>query len=349
MIRMIKEDFCKMICFTEEELTDGNAMIELSGFEIDALPEGLNILTLGLTECFLLKQLPSDLKVEYLNITRCPVLSRLPDGISLNGLSIIDSGVEFLPDDMSCTEDLMLMDCPLIEKLPETCVAFSENLFLSGCKGLTSIHGIRIVHGDLDISRTNISKLPENIIVGRNLIANDSLLETLPSGIRVGGSIDLSNCKKLKSLPEDMIVYGHLNLSGSSIHELPKHLKVGGILNLMSTSVNSLPEDLFVGKQIIGYTGKDIYETDKTIAQNNLSDIIWKNSGYIRYNSMLYKILSKEQDCWKVMDPYADVMAILNRNYTYKDNEFYIADNGRGHLGFGCTSQEAIDNAWKKS
>jgi hypothetical protein len=84
-----------------------------------------------------------------------------------------------------------------------------------------------------------------------DLILNQSTIESLPAGLRVGGYLDLS-WSSIKTLPADLIVVGDLNLSGSLITELPARLRVGGSLYLYRTQITGLPDDLSVFGHIYG-------------------------------------------------------------------------------------------------
>ena len=80
--------------------------------------------------------------------------------------------------------------------------------------------------GDLDLSNTPITSLPENL--------------------KVGGSLDLANTK-ITSLPDNLTVEGSLYLANTPITSLPENLTVGDDLDLGYTKITSLPENLTVG------------------------------------------------------------------------------------------------------
>ena len=83
------------------------------------------------------------------------------------------------------------------------------------------------VKGDLNLKNTNITSLPE--------------------GLKVGGTLDLSFCTELTSLSKGLKVGGDLNLFYSNITSLPEGLKVGGYLSLIGTNMTTLPKGLEVG------------------------------------------------------------------------------------------------------
>ena len=137
--------------------------------------------------------------------------------------------------------------------------------------------------GDLYLSNTPITSLPEGLHVERDLhLSCCSSLKFLPNNLKVGGSLVI-NKSAICSLPEDLEVIqdlimpftnisflpdnltlkGYLDLNGSAITSLPKNLKVGKGLMLSGTSikkVSQLPLDLEVGSIISDYFDKSDFE-----------------------------------------------------------------------------------------
>jgi hypothetical protein len=112
----------------------------------------------------------------------------------------------------------------------------------------------RIVKGELDLSYTPITSLPEGLQVGGHLTLVNTHITSLPEGLQVGGSLDLSGTP-ITSLPEGLQVGGYLFLSDTPITSLPTGLKVGRDLNLTSTRITSLPDYLQVGGSLgLSYT-----------------------------------------------------------------------------------------------
>jgi hypothetical protein len=123
------------------------------------------------------------------------------------------------------------------------------------------------IKGDLDLFEENITYIPEGLKVEDNLnLSSCKHLKYLPDNLYVGGDLDLegTNIKqlpkglyvggdfrlvalKIKSLPKDLNVDGGLDLGYSEITSLPNNLKVGGYLSLYNTKITSLPEGLEVG------------------------------------------------------------------------------------------------------
>jgi hypothetical protein len=82
--------------------------------------------------------------------------------------------------------------------------------------------------GDLELSETNITKLPNDLYVV--------------------GSLNLWKCQELTKLPDKLHVGDDLNIEGTNIEEIPNNLYVGGYLSLYGcTQITKLPNDLYVG------------------------------------------------------------------------------------------------------
>ena len=104
----------------------------------------------------------------------------------------------------------------------------------------------RIVKDDLDLYIAPITSLPTGLRVGGSLNLGGTRITSLPSGLQVGGSLNLSNTP-ITSLPADLQVGDGLNLSYTPIASLPTGFKVGSSLNLTDTPITTLPADLQVG------------------------------------------------------------------------------------------------------
>ena len=63
--------------------------------------------------------------------------------------------------------------------------------------------------------------------------------------------IDLSNLKFEPKLPDNLTVYGDLDLRGTKITSLPSDLKVDGDLFLRNTPIRSLPDNLEVSGSLV--------------------------------------------------------------------------------------------------
>ena len=118
--------------------------------------------------------------------------------------------------------------------------------------------------GDLDLSDTKITQLPDNLKVGGSLILRNTPITTLPSNLSVKGHLDLDDTK-ITQLPDNLKIGGSLYLSDTPITQLPNNLKIYGSLNLNRTKITSLPSNL----NINGYLG--LRDTPITSLPSNLS------------------------------------------------------------------------------
>lgn len=82
-----------------------------------------------------------------------------------------------------------------------------------------------------------------------NLDLEGTQITSLPDGLIVGGDLDIRGTQ-ITSLPDNLTVGGYLDLEGTRITSLPDNLTVGGSLNLRGTQITSLPDNLTVGGSI---------------------------------------------------------------------------------------------------
>lgn len=325
----------------------GNSIPDLpqmtfSGDAVKSLPAGLHVAALYLENCPFLESLPEDLDVQYLSITDCPKLSHFPDGLHLAHLYAFASNLEEVPQHSSCLVQLVLMDCKNLKKLSDRCVVFARDLCLNGCVSLAELPHIKLVHGSLDVSFTKISHLPENLMIGEDLLASGSALETLPPGLRVGRNLFLDSCKNLHFLPEGLTVFGDLDLSESGIRELPSHCTIAGNLNITATAITELPADLLVGGKIIG--GPDAWDCRSNSKElpADLPGLIWQGSGYIYCKGVIYRILEQGEGFWKVADPHLNVYRMVSGNdVLFADSVYYLVSDASASYGIGHTLEEA--------
>ena len=115
--------------------------------------------------------------------------------------------------------------------------------------------GIQYRHGSLDLSDTDITKLPNDLYIDGYLFLNncDELTE-LPSNLHVEAYLSLKGCENITELPNKLYVGSYLDLEYSGIKSLPEGLEVGGDLYLDSTNIKFLPKGLKVGGTLVlGY------------------------------------------------------------------------------------------------
>ena len=93
-------------------------------------------------------------------------------------------------------------------------------------------------NGNLDLSGTNITTLPDNLTVGGWLDLSGTKITALPDNLTVGGSLYLSGTN-ITTLPDNLTVGGALDLSVTNITTLPDNLTVGGGLDLSGTKITN--------------------------------------------------------------------------------------------------------------
>jgi hypothetical protein len=88
------------------------------------------------------------------------------------------------------------------------------------------LKGIKYIDGYLDLSRSNVNTIPDNLEVGGYLSLSNTKIQTLPTGLIVNGDLDLLNCRNIKSFPSDLTVYGNMVLNSKNFNkeELKKQL-----------------------------------------------------------------------------------------------------------------------------
>lgn len=85
--------------------------------------------------------------------------------------------------------------------------------------------------GDLDLDRSYVTELPDNLVVNGSLTLNCcSKLKALPKGLFVKHDLDLYGCGFVEELPADAKIGGTIDLRGTRIKVLPPNLTVGGSL-----------------------------------------------------------------------------------------------------------------------
>ncbi len=125
-----------------------------------------------------------------------------------------------------------------IEFLPKNLTEVNGDLLLYRCKNLKSLPSGLKVKGSLKLTNTSITELPQDLEVGRSIYLSGSLIEKLPENLTVNGRLHLDGCKNITSLPNGLKIKYSLYIQDSNIEELPPDLEVGGILILYRTPLS---------------------------------------------------------------------------------------------------------------
>ena len=109
--------------------------------------------------------------------------------------------------------------------------------------------------GDLNLSRTPITSLPDNLKVGGTLYLSDTPITSLPDNLKVGGDLDLYSTP-ITSLPDNLKVGGDLDLTGTPITSLPDNLEVGENLYLKNTPISKKYTEQEIRQMVPGVKGE---------------------------------------------------------------------------------------------
>lgn len=99
--------------------------------------------------------------------------------------------------------------------------------------------------GNLCLSNTNYTELPENLVVKGDLRLDDSCIREFPCNMTVKGSVSMKN-SSITEIPDGLIIHGTLDLKHSKVVKLPDGFFVGGCLLLNSSILTELPRNLTV-------------------------------------------------------------------------------------------------------
>ena len=125
------------------------------------------------------------------------------------------------------------------------------NLILHRCTAVVALpDSLAKFGGNLDISGTGITHLPQRLTVGGNRKLGETRITQLPTDLTVGGTLNLRGTV-ITELPQGFTTRGHLDLRGSSVRQLPQGLSVAGNLYLDRLGLNQLPEGLNVGGDLV--------------------------------------------------------------------------------------------------
>ena len=95
-----------------------------------------------------------------------------------------------------------------------------------------------IYYDHLDLSGTNITKLPNDLYVdGRLILETCKQLTELPNKLHVEDGLSLWDCNQITELPNKLHVGDDLSLCGTNITTLPDNLYVGGYLDIYNTPI----------------------------------------------------------------------------------------------------------------
>lgn len=175
-------------------------------------------------------------------------------GITIEELESGDSSIRLagvtdeLPEGL-CLYELTLEDCRTLTCLPADLRV--RCLKIIRCPNLHVLPD-QLLLDELLIEDSEITALPENFSCAHRLILNNcSRLCRIPrSCIAFAEDLVIRNCRTLSYLPDIRIVFGNLDISGTSISALPGNLKIGGRLSACGSSLKTLPAGIRIGGDV---------------------------------------------------------------------------------------------------
>jgi hypothetical protein len=109
-------------------------------------------------------------------------------------------------------------------------------------------------NGDLDLSFSNVKKLPNKLhVIGDLILTECEELEVLPDDLYVKDILDLFYTP-IKKLPYDLYVGSDLFVDGTELTEIPRNLYVGGDFSFGETQLAKENTDEEI-RQIVASTG----------------------------------------------------------------------------------------------
>ncbi len=216
---------------------------------------------------------------------------------------------------------------------------------------ITELPDNLVVGGSLDLGGTNIAKLPNNLIVGGSLYLYNTNIIELPDNLIVGGCLDLIYTKitklpdnlvvgesiflhyiKIAELPDNFVVGGSLVLRGTDITELPDNLVVGGCLDLYESKITKLPDNLVVGGLIFGVSSTPITPTlNQEVKAQKIRNFLQWNVGGKTY--------IKVDGIFSIVDSHKGNVWITH--LIGEDETLCVVTDGEGHYAHGNTLKEA--------
>jgi hypothetical protein len=168
----------------------------------------------------------------------------------------------YLPRELECTA-LIVSRCPNLRCLPERlecdelfmrrtnlrCISAGLDVLrridAEGCRGLEHVVPLRVDHLSLR-GCTAIERLPEGLNVRRLELSGCSRLAELPVSITARvENLDVSDCPRLKHIPEGFERLHVLNVRGcSNLESLPDGIRIRSSIELADSGLRSLPWSL---------------------------------------------------------------------------------------------------------
>ncbi|CAL1351932.1 unnamed protein product [Linum trigynum] len=234
---------------------------------LNAIPDmsqALNLEIMNLANCTSMVELPSSVqhlvKLTDLDLRGCSSLTGLPECLNVKSLKTLNlsscSNLQKCPEIMGCVAYLNLNDTE-IEELPQSIAYLSRlaALNLKDCKRLHSLPSNLFLLESLAIADfsgcSSIMSLPSIAKSIKYLYLSGTAIVILPcwiGNLSNLSSLDLTNCKRIKNLPDTLSEANSLEkliLRGcSSIRQFPKISRKIKELYLDETGIEEIPSSV---------------------------------------------------------------------------------------------------------
>ncbi len=190
--------------------------LRLIGAQVDLLPEALAV--------------GGDLVLEC-----CPRLASLPEGLAIGGSLVVRRcPIARLPESLRVGRNVILHRLRDLEETPAGLSAPGRIELVRSPALRRVAPGLR-VGTDLNLRRcAGLRELPDGLVVPGTLdLRGSTMLEDLPKGMEIGSdlvrtpfvpALRLADCPALKSLPDDLVLGGPIEVAGSGLRDLPEQL-----------------------------------------------------------------------------------------------------------------------------
>ena len=302
-------------------VVDGSLMCYVDSTK---LPKGLKVIELLDISETKITEIPDDCEFGSLNISWTKI-TKLRDNLDLDALHACESSLTVLPKGLKIKGLLDISETNITE-IPDDCE-----------------------FGSLNISTTKITKLRDNLVLKYLNVCYSSLQE-LPKGLKVEGLLDIShtNITKIPDDCEfdslnmdntkitklrDNLVLNSLTIHNTPLENLPKNLIIFTYLAMSRNHFTTVPNDCLIGgvfcnegfndeRYSLNYFGY-YYLKDEIVHINHPS-----GREFLHVDNLLSEVIEKNGNVYHVRNG-------LNLPITY------VVTDGNKHWAHGYTLEEA--------
>ena len=277
--------------------------------DVTKLPKGLEVkgsLDISWTD---VEELPEDTKfggslgVSNMNMNR-PFF--LPKVVKVNGdFDCSNTFIKRMPEELYVKE-YCIFSCSRFDKLPKVMeVGFDLSLYNTHTTELPE--GLKEIYGELNIARTYITELSDNLVAHSYLSIDDTPIKELPKGLIVGHKLYLDDAK-LKDCSKLHKVCSEFRVSKEKYYEI-KDTLAKYYIEYFDDVVDIVFEPT--------HNGAYLFENE--------------NGKYIKADNIFGKIVEQKGNVYHV-------------KIYYSDSIIYLVTDGLGRWSHGKTLEEAKDD-----